>query len=447
MIRTLASRAVAILERRRAIGGLGLLVVCCAAAQAEDWNQFRGPRGDGVARVENVPVRWSAEENIHWKVALPSPCNGSPIVSKNIIFLAGAEDSKGLQRSLYAHDLLSGQKLWGRTVNIAVEEPTHKTNPYCGTTPAADGKHVVVWHSSAGLFCYDYRGNEEWSHDFGDFIHMWGYGTSPIIHDGMVYLHTGPGKKEVGFIAIRLADGEIQWKQTEPFEGDGEHNLAKKYMGSWATPVVTKYEGRDIVLCTFSTRVNAYDAKSGKIVFSCEGIRGPKGDLAYSSPLVIGDICVSRGGFGGPSLGFRMGGKANITESHRLWRNEKNPQSIGSGVAWNGHYFMANAGPGTIQCMDPRTGAEKWTDRGAGNHWASLVMAGGNLYATAQNGTVVVFRADVEKFDEVAQNKIGEPSNSTPAFIDGAIIFRSAKHLFCIGNPVRVAARIENVTR
>ena len=428
---------------------LGLLAVsvCCAVSRGEDWNQFRGPRGYGVARVENVPLRWSSEENIHWKVDLPGPGNGSPIVTKNIIFLAGAQDKKGLQRSLYAYDLHSGRKMWEQTVSFPVEEPTHKTNPYCGTTPAADGKHVVVWHSSAGLFCYDYQGNEEWSHDLGNFVHMWGYGTSPIIHDGLVYLHTGPGKEKVSLVAIGIEDGKIRWTQDEPFEGDGEHNEAKKYMGSWATPVITTHQGRDIVLCTFSTRVNAYDAKSGTRLFSCQGIRGPKGDLAYSLPLIIGDICVARGGFGGPSLAFRLGGKADITESRRLWRNEKNPQSIGSGVVWNDYYFMANAGPGTIQCMDPRTGDEKWADRGAGNHWASLVIAGGHMYATAQNGTVVVFRADIKKFDEVARNKIGEPSNSTPAFIDGAIIFRAASHLYCIGNPTRVAARSNKLLR
>ena len=413
------------------------------SVNGQDWNQFRGPRGDGVTTVKNVPTEWSAEKNILWKVPLPQPCNGSPVVSKDKIFLAGAEDADGKQRSLMAYSLIDGQRLWKKTVDFGKKEITHKTNPYCGTTPATDGKNVVVWHGSAGLFCYDLDGEEKWSHDFGEFVHMWGYGSSPIIHDGLVYLHTGPGKERVALVAIRVDDGKIQWTKDESFEGDGEKNPDGKYMGSWATPVVTNHGGKDIVICAFATRVNAYDAKSGELLFFCNGLRGPRGDLAYSSPLISGDICVSRGGYQGPSLAFRLGGKGDITESQRLWRKEQNPQNIGSGVVLDDHYFVINAGPGTIQCHEAKTGKEKWVDRGAGNHWASLVLAGGNLYATAQNGTVVVFKPNIEGFEVVSRNKIGEASNSTPAFINGAIVFRSMKHLYCIGKPVQVALNVK----
>lgn len=425
-----------------AITLLGLfLASSISSVSGQDWNQFRGPRGDGVAQVKSVPTEWDAEKNVLWKAPLTLPCNGSPIVSKDIIFLTGPEDSDGRQRSLYAHSLANGNQLWTKTVDFGQKEPTHKTNPYCGTTPAADGKHVVVWHSSAGLFCYDYAGNELWSHDFGDFVHMWGYGTSPIIHDGMVYLHTGPGKERVALVAIRIDDGKVQWTKEEPLDGDGEKNPDGKYMGSWANPIVTNVNGKDVIVCAFSTRVNAYDAKSGDLLFFCNGLRGERGDLAYSSPLISGDICLTRGGYSGPSLAFRLGGKGDITESQRLWRKDKNPQSIGSGIVWNDHYFMVNAGPGTIECRDVKTGEEKWTSRGEGNHWASLVLAAGNLYATAQDGSVTVFKPNLEKLEIVAQNKIGEPSNSTPAFINGAIIFRSMKYLYCIGKPIQVAAK------
>lgn len=425
---------------------LGVALACIATfgldnSFGQQWSQFRGPRGDGVAPAKNVPTEWNSEKNIRWKVPLPQPCNGSPVVYRDRIYLATAEDVDGLARSLYAFSVADGQPLWKRTVDFGEKEPTHKTNPYEGTTPAADEGHVVVWHGSAGLYCYDHQGEEQWSRDFGDFVHMWGYGTSPIIHQGIVYLHTGPGKEGVSLIAVRLEDGEVLWRHDEPQEGDGERNPENKYMGSWATPIVTTHGGRDLVICTFATRVVALDAKVGAMAFFCEGLRGQRGDLAYSSPLISGDICIARGGYQGPSIAFRLGGKGNITETQRVWRKDQNPQNIGSGVVLDDHYFMINAGPGTIQCLEAKTGKEKWVDRGAGNHWASLVLADGHFYATAQDGTVIVFKPSVEGFQQVARNRIGEPSNATPAFIDGAIIFRSMKHLYCIGNPEKVAQR------
>ena len=93
-------------------------------------------------------------------------------------------------------------------------------------------------------------------------------------------------------------------------------------------------------------------------------VRGLKIDAlkARSDKMAILQI----GGFNGPSIGFQLGGKGNITEKQRLWRNAKNPQSIGSGVYVNGHVFIPDADRGTIRCIDPKTGKNTWSARTAG---------------------------------------------------------------------------------
>src|SRR5690242_8513740 len=52
--------------------------VCLSAA---DWPQFRGPNRDGISTDTNVPLRWSATENMKWKLDLPGPGASSPIVA------------------------------------------------------------------------------------------------------------------------------------------------------------------------------------------------------------------------------------------------------------------------------------------------------------------------------------------------------------------------------
>jgi len=47
-----------------------------------------------------------------------------------------------------------------QTVEFPIVEPTHQSNPYCGSTPVADAARVVVWHGSPGVFCYDFDGKE-----------------------------------------------------------------------------------------------------------------------------------------------------------------------------------------------------------------------------------------------------------------------------------------------
>lgn len=399
--------------------------------QAEDWSAFRGTHGNGLSDARNVPIEWSPDKNIAWKIDLPGKGNGSPIVSDGNIFLVSAEN-EGRQRHLHCFSTNDGSQRWVRTVEFDRVMPTHKTNAYGGTTPVANSERVVVWHGSAGLYCYDLDGNEQWSRNYGDFRHQWGYGTSPLLHGGNIILHSGPGK-EVFVAAIDLKSGETVWKTDEPVENNGERNDANKYMGSWSTPVISNSGGRTLIVCSMSTRVNAYDPANGKIVWTCAGLRGERGDLAYTSPVLAGEICVAMGGFKGPAIGFRMNGTGDITKN-RLWRETRNtPQRIGSGVFVGGQIYMANAGPNTIECIDPVTGKTKWQERSPGGaHWGSVSLVDELLYTTDQNGLTIVFRPNPERFEKVATNALNDAGNSTPAFAEGHIYLRTFSHLYCI---------------
>ena len=211
-------------------------------------------------------------------------------------------------------------------------------------------------------------------------------------------------------------------------------NNANQYTGSWCTPVIANVDGRTVAICGMTTRVNAYDVSTGEIVWTCDGLRGPRGDLCYTSPVISDDVCVVMGGFKGPAIGFQMGGKGNITAKRRLWREENgNPQRIGSGVVVDGLIYMPNAGPNTIQCIDPNTGKILWQERSPGSAaWGSMIHADGHLYVTDQDGTTHVLVPSPEGMKVVSSNRLGESSNSTPAITNGAIILRTFNHLYCI---------------
>lgn len=400
---------------------------------AADWPAFRGPHGDGTTAAKNVPVTWSATDNIVWKTPLAQPGNGSAIVSGSRVFVTTAEDTDGKQRSLIALNLADGKELWKRTVAVDKKLPTHQTNPYAGTTPVTDGKHVVVWHATGGLHCYTVEGEPVWHRDFGEFRHIWGYGTSPILHNGRVILHSGPGAK-VFIAALKLSNGETVWQHDEPVDGDGSNTPDKRYFGSWTTPVIAMFDGREQMFVALPTRLVSMDPDSGKLLWWCEGLRHGGGDLAYSSPLVTPLAIFLTAGFSGPAFAVKLGGEGNVTDSHRLWRLEKQPQSIGSGVVVDGLVYRPNAGPGTIDCVDPLTGQIVWRDRATGGtHWASMVLAENRIYATDQSGTTVVFPPNKTKYEELAKNTLGEPTNATPAIIDGSLIFRTGKHVIRVG--------------
>lgn len=399
-----------------------------APALPHDWPAFRGPDGDGRAAVEAAPLQWSAEANVRWRVPLARPANGSAIVSGGRVFLTMPEDEGGLQRSLRCHDLADGRELWSRAVAHGEVMPTHRTNPYGGTTPAADGRHVVVWHASAGLHCYDFEGELLWSQDLGEYRHMWGYGTSPVIADGRVLLHTGPGTRTF-LLALDVATGEELWRHEEPDHLTEEEREKKRLVGSWCTPVVAG----DVVVCPRPTRILGHDLQTGEVLWSCEGLRASRGDLVYSSPVVADDLVYVQGGYVGPSIGVELGGEGEVTATHRAWLHDERFSSCGSGVHHEGLLFMPDMG-GFVYCLDPQTGEALWKERiGRGESWGSITVASGRMYLTLQSGETVVFTGSREGLEVLARNELGETTNATAAFTDAGVVLRTHEALWCFG--------------
>jgi outer membrane protein assembly factor BamB len=141
-------------------------------SRAENWPAWRGPTGQGSCMEKTLPVKWSATENVKWKIALPDEGNSTPIVWGEKIFLTQATD-KGKKRSLWCISRKDGTKLWEQTVGFDGEEPKHQTNTYCAASPATDGERIVVSHGSAGVYCYDFDGKELWHRDLGPCRHIW----------------------------------------------------------------------------------------------------------------------------------------------------------------------------------------------------------------------------------------------------------------------------------
>ena len=413
---------------RRSLPTLASLALLTFAAHADDWPAFRGPAGNGVAQEDKAPLHWGPRKNVRWKASLPGPGNSSPIVSRERAFITCAE-AGGQKRNLYCFNRRNGEKLWVRTVEFPIVEPTHRSNPYCASTPVADGSNVVVWHGSAGVFCYNFDGKELWKKNLGEVRHDWGYASSPILHGGKVILNFGPGVRTF-LAALDLKTGDLLWKRDEP---GGLDATDKRMVGSWSTPIVVPVHGKDQILCSMPSRVIACDPETGSVLWTCAGLATEKVDVVYASPLVAGGIGVAfTGWINGPTIGFKLGGSGDATAANRLWL-EKQPQRIGSGVVVDGRLFIVNAGPGTAQCIECQTGKVRWTERlEGGESWGSVVLAAGRLYVTSRRGVTTVFRPDPEKLDVLAMNDLGESSHATPAISDGQIFLRTNAHLYCI---------------
>jgi outer membrane protein assembly factor BamB len=390
------------------------LLLSAVVARADDWPQFRGPLGSGKGAGADVPTEWGPQKNIRWRSALEGAGNSSPIVSKGRVFVTVSAE-KGKKRSLACLDRKTGAILWTQTVAFAGVEPTQEDNPPCGATPCADGDRVVVWHASAGLHCYDYGGKLLWSRDLGKVDHMWGYGSSPIFHGEHVILNVGPGDRTF-LVALDRKTGEVAWKTEEP------GGKSKEWVGSWCTPRIVPVGGKEQILVAWPNAVKTYDPATGKETWRCEGM----GKLVYADVAVDGGIGVATGeDEGGNSIGFKLGGE-------RLWARPR-PLEVGTGMIVDGHLWTVDNN-GVLRGTAVETGNPALEARlPGGAAWSSMVSSGGRLYVTTRTGDTVVFAPDLKKFEPLAVNKLGEPTNATPALSDGEIFLRTNKAVYCVG--------------
>lgn len=402
-----------------------VVVLVSTAVHAENWPGWRGPRGDGTSAEKDLPTRWGPKENVRWKVKLPSPGNSSPVVWGDRVFLTQSIDKAGTERAVICFARKDGKELWRKVIPFAGKEPTHGTNPYCSATPVTDGERVIASHGSAGLVCYDLAGKELWRRDLGEFIHIWGNAASPILYRDLVILNCGPGER-TSLRAFDKTTGKDVWEVAVP--GGKRGDKQEDWVGSWSTPRVLTVGGKDQIIMSWPEAVKGHDPATGKELWACRGLT----KLVYTSPLVTPEVVVAMSGYGGSALAVKTGGSGDVTDTHRLWHHPKNPQRIGSGVIVGEHLYMANAGPGTVQCFDLKTGKEVWGKETIGTaHWGSPVLADGNLYATDQTGDTYVFAAK-PKFELIARNRLGEHTDASLAISDGDIFVRTHQHLWCI---------------
>src|SRR5688572_33387829 len=87
------------------------LLTLTTSLGAANWPGWRGPQGTGVSPEKNLPLKWSTNENVRWRVDLPGRGNSSPIVWGDRVFVTQAVSAEN-RRTLMCFDRKTGKLLW-----------------------------------------------------------------------------------------------------------------------------------------------------------------------------------------------------------------------------------------------------------------------------------------------------------------------------------------------
>jgi outer membrane protein assembly factor BamB len=425
---------------------------------AGSWPSFRGPRASGIAEKQGLPDTWNVQtgKNVLWRTPIPGLAHSSPIVWGDRIFVTSAissrpdatfrrglygdgdaSDDRSRQRwVVYAIDKRTGKTLWERVAHEG--EPLNKRHiksTYASSSPATDGRIVVAWFGSEGVYAYDLDGTLRWKVDLGR-VDMgaydiptfeWGPASSPIIWNGLVILQCDT-QADSFVLALNAETGETAWK-TERNE-----------LPSWGTPTVASTPAGPELVTNASNFIRGYDPRTGKELWKL----GHSSKITAPTPVATDDLFVVASGRAPerPIFVIRPGARGDLT----LRDGETSSQSIAWSRTARGSYMPTPliydgllyvlANNGLFDAYDLKTGDETYRQRlpeiGSG-YSASPVAADGKIYLSNEDGEMLVVAAG-PAFRHIATNSIGEPLMATPALSEGVMYVRSARTLFAIGS-------------
>ena len=157
-----------------------------------------------------------------------------------------------------------------------------------------------------------------------------------------------------------------------------------------------------------------------------------------ASSVTTNGIVVVPHGRGEWLMGLKAGGEGDITKSNVLWRKKVANTDTATPVAHDGKvYVLVDRGKdrGTVYCLDAKSGDEIWSDelpKSASTYYSSPILVGDTLCCPREDGVVFMAKITKEGFGEVKENKLGEGFIASPVTVDGKLLLRSDKHLWCI---------------
>jgi outer membrane protein assembly factor BamB len=400
-----------------------LLIAAFASisVHAQDWRQFRGPTGQGLADGDGFPIEWSETKNIAWKTAVPGRGWSSPVIAHGRVWITTAVmDRRDASLRLLAFDIASGQSaLDVELFRIRGAELLNTKNSHASPTPVLDDERVYVHFGSDGTAAVSLDGALIWKAR-----HMCqtqhGNGGSPVLHNGLVML-TCDGIDAAYVVAIDGRSGRERWKTWR----------RQPWSQAYATPLVIRAGEATQLISPAAFYSASYDPATGKEIWR---VTYPDGFSNVPRPVSAHGLVFVTTGFQQPSLlAIKPDGRGDVTRTHVVWRLTRGVPHTSSPIVAGDHLYMVTDA-GIASCVAARTGGVVWQQRIGGGYAASPVLAGGLIYFSSEDGVTTVVRPGAA-YDQVAINRLEAPILASIAVADRSLFLRTAAHLYRIAAP------------
>ena len=389
-------------------------LLLASTAQAEDW-PWRGPTHNGISTETGLNLTWDDEPETLWKAKIGEGYSSVVIHGDKLLTMGLAKRSKTeIVRCLNAE---TGAEIWTHAY-----KSTFKPKFYDGGTsgtPTVDGDTVYVLAQTGELMSLKLSdGKPNWEKNIAKELEFeigtWGLTGAPLVYGDLLILNAGTHG-----VAVEKKTGKIAWSSGKEASG-------------YATPVVFKQDGKELIAIFAAKGLHAVEPKTGKQVWFFKWKTNYEVNAA-DPVLIDAEHMFISSGYGTGCAMLKIGEGNNAPE--QLWfskdmRNQFNPSIFVDGYLYGVDGNTTNKA--TLNCLDAKTGDLKWKGPKVGS--GSLISAMGKLIIFTDKCELVIADASPKGFKQDARAQIlGDKCWTTPSLSNGRLYVRNHKgDLACI---------------
>ena len=381
--------------------------------KASYWTDFRGPNRAGEYSESPINTSWPA-------AGLPRLWK-QPIGGGYASFTVGEGRAYTIEQrrdkeAVTAYNIETGRELWAFTYPASFDEVLGGAGPRA--TPVYHDGLVYSLGAMGDLYCLSAAtGKPKWSKNIladnqAKNVH-WAMAGTPLIVGDMVIVTPG-GSNGKSIVAYNRLSGAPLWK-------------ALNDRAAYTSPIVATLAGQRQIVWISGERAVGITVEDGKLLW---GYPWPaQMDMNCSQPVPIDDDDVLLSSAQGPGAALlkiaKDGGAFTATP---VWKNNRLKNKFNSSVLYQGYVYGFDEA--ILACIDPKTGDLKW--KGGRYGYGQLLLAGGYLVITTEQGEVVLVRATPESHQELARFPAIEGKTwNIPAIDNGLLLVRNTEEMAC----------------
>lgn len=428
-------------------------------SESLDWPQWQGPDRNAVSKETGLLKEWPKEgPALAWRIEKLGGGDSAPSIASGRIY---GMSNRGNEEVVWALSEKDGGEIWVSPLGPAVSQrmPQSKEGPGC--TPTVDGDRLYVLGIGGALACLQVQdGKIVWqkslADDFGGKIPTWSYRESPLI-DGEKLICT-PGGDDATIVALNKSNGEMIWKckiPDAPSNAESTENNERPRPGgrrggpggfggfggsgaAYASIIAIDFEGeRQYVQLTSKTLVGIA-ASDGKFLWRYDQPANRMG-INCSTPIYNDGMVFAASAYGAGGGLAKLSKDANGgIKAEEVYQTRNMQNHHGGMIVFDGCLYGANGGNegGYLICLDFKTGTILWNQRdNRGVPKGSILLADGMFYYRTEDGTLLLFEPNREKFIERGRfeqpGRTGLPAWAHPVIANGKLYIRDQDTLFC----------------